>query len=267
MEDNQEKAIQIKDNRLFRPMVFVEKNGKNGNRRMTIQKSTTLTLDNGHIAFASPNPISLFMNICVKEHNKARIIFKDLVIPNIKPGKTYVVTDNDLPRLFDYFEHIQTSIITMYSAIEAFANIAIPNDFEIEKINSKGVKEIWTKETIERWLATSEKIGDIVPKILKVDSPKVSTFWEGFKQLELIRNEIIHQKQSRKDPEDIDSKFLAILLSEKIYDYIKSGLDLITYFCEKDISHSLFPLLFESIIKPIEIEDWDNFFTWVPFKN
>jgi hypothetical protein len=42
---------------------------------------------------------------------------------------------------------------------------------------------------------------------------------------------------------------------------------MIVYFCEKDESHTFFPLLFNNTtVKPIEVDDWDTFFTWVPFK-
>jgi hypothetical protein len=262
--DQTKKRIKIKDKRLFRPAVFIEDSGQGKKQMMAIfHQITTLIIDRCKIDFPSPNPISFFMSISKKQHDIARVIYQDLIKPNIISDQVYDVPDEDLPRLLDYFEHIQTSVITIYSAVEALSNVAIPKDFELVRKNPKGVKEIWEKETIERWFSTSEKIGDILPGILKIPSPKNLPFWEGFKKLESVRNDIIHQKYSDKNKKDIETRFLEVLISEKINEYIKNGFDLIAYFCENDRSHLFLPLLFNGPSEDyITINDWDGTFTW-----
>ena len=56
--------------------------------------------------------------------------------------------------------------MSIYTAIEALSNLLIPREYKIERKNNKGVLEIWNKDSIERWMKTSEKIGGIIPSII-----------------------------------------------------------------------------------------------------
>ena len=57
-------------------------------------------------------------------------------------------------------------------------------------MNKKKVIEIWNKQNIERWICTTEKIGDIIPEIMHIESPKKLKIWSYFKSLEEMRNYI-----------------------------------------------------------------------------
>jgi len=151
----------------------------------------------------------------------------------------------------------QALIICVYSAIEALSNVAIPNDFILTKKNNKGVIETWKKVNIERWMSTTEKIGKIVPSIIKIESPASQWFWKDFIALKDIRDEIIHQKQSKTDPRGIEEFFLSTLLEESIFTKIMAGYALIKYFCEKDQTHAYFPMLSDEI--PINVNFVDSF--------
>src|SRR5690606_6291552 len=104
--------------------------------------------------------------------------------------------------LFDYLEHIQTAIITLYSAIESLINILIPDDFILEERNNKGIKEMWDKSAIERWKSTSEKLKVIIPKALTITNPTSYKCWSKFCEFEALRNDIVHIKSHSLQNED-----------------------------------------------------------------
>ncbi|MBV2132551.1 hypothetical protein KRX52_06995 [Pseudomonas sp. MAP12] len=249
----------ISDMRLARPIIYID---KSTNKAITLQRSEVFTINDCEIIFPAPNNVSLFASIAKKERQQAKNIHSSLIAKNIKTKKAFDVKDKDITRLFNYFEHIQSSIIAIYTAIEAFANIAIPADFTHTFKNNKGITETWNKAAIERWYKTSDKISELLPKILGSESPKTMANWSKFKDLENIRNEIIHQKTKQSSGEkNIDSSFLGTLLSNEIFNTIDSGFELISFFCQKDTYHSFFPMGFsDAHLKPIEVDSFTDSF-------
>ncbi|HDS6884646.1 TPA: hypothetical protein QH084_000452 [Morganella morganii subsp. morganii] len=238
--------IQIIDIRMQRPILA---RIEDKDLTLTLQMSDKATLFGATVSFYTPNNVSIFLSSAKKEIAKSNSIYKSIFgkINKIK-HKKLKLSDKDLPRLYNYFESVQLAIISMYTAIESFANICIPNDYVYEKNNSRGIKESYSKELIERYVPTSEKIDKILPLILNCDSPKGTKLWQNFKELESLRNDIIHPKTIKKNKEiKEDSSFLCILLSDNFIMKIASGFDLVSFFCKKDISHSLFPMGFGEI--------------------
>ncbi len=88
--------------------------------------------------------------------------------------------------IFDYFEQLQVSVIFAFTAVESFANIAIPETFAYERVNSKGIREVLSKEDIERWCPTApEKVSVLLPLVFSVASPmeesrigRISKYWK-----------------------------------------------------------------------------------------
>jgi hypothetical protein len=197
----------------------------------------------------------MFYNKSWKEYENAVKIYDTIIKSNLSGKDEYNVRLQDTSKLYDYFEHIQASVITIYSAIEALCNIAIPKNFTLTKKNSKGVKEIWDKSSIEKWIPTEEKVGKIIPEILNIESPKKLPIWKSFKELKEIRDSIIHQKQSFKNPIEIESSFLKFLLDQSIFRKIMSGFELIRYFCAKDRMHTYFPILDDEVPLHVNIVD------------
>ncbi|MBU3957599.1 MAG: hypothetical protein KKB25_00825, partial [Nanoarchaeota archaeon] len=108
---------------------------------------------------------------------------------------------------------------------------------------------------IERWVPTSEKISDIIPKIMKVSSPKKELFWKDFKTLEEIRNEIIHRKDNTK------FDLFSILFDENIVKIIGSGIKVLNYFIKFDKDNVIFPFGFgESQMQIIKVDDIGKFY-------
>lgn len=249
------KSYTIPDIRMTRPVMIHNKTLK---KTITIQRIETFSIGDCKISFPTPNNVSLFASIAKKEKQQAKNIFSSLITKDIKNKKELKISDKDTPRLFNYFEHIQSSVIAIYTALEAFANIAIPAEFTHTFKNSKGITETWDKKAIERWYKTSDKLCELLPKILESDSPKTMPNWSRFKELENIRNDIIHQKTVPNDQDKkIDSTFLKKLLTSEIFNIIDSGFELISFFCQKDTSHAFFPIGFsETLLKPLEVDDF-----------
>lgn len=252
----------VSDIRIMRPVIFRD---KKTSKNITLQRTETIKVDNIEISFSTPNNISLFINISKRELNIAKRIFGKL----LKTTKKEININNDeLSTLFNYLEHIQTCIICTYTAIEALANITIPEDYKYTKTNSRGIEEIYNKKSIERYTPTSEKYTKIIPDILKIQTPLEQSFWSKFKKLENIRNEIIHQKTSKEKDKDVDSSYLAPLLEKEIFEIIESGYHLITYICNADQSHVFFPLGFgPAQMKIHEVDDFSENFKLVKRAN
>ena len=259
MEQHQpNQDLKISDIRMLRPFAIFEKKSSTS---IICQQNENFEIKKCKVTFYTPNTVSLFLSISNKELIRATEAYKLLFDKKLNPDPKviYSIPEQELPKVYDYLEFIQTSIISMYSAVEAFANIAIPNEHLEEKINNKGIKEVWDKIAIERWYSTSEKIGDLLPKILNIESPKTLSFWSNFKKLEQLRNDIIHPKISPSKINEIESSFLEKLFQEDIFALIKCGYQLIKYYCEKNESHSYYPIgLGKTIVQPIEVDDFSD---------
>ncbi|SDG54372.1 MULTISPECIES: hypothetical protein [unclassified Duganella] len=249
----------VLDVRCARPIIVVDKSIK---KTITLQQQETVLVDGCEINFHAPNNVAIFASIAKKELQQAKSIYTSVLGKDLNKRKRIEISDQDLPRLYNYLECIQSSIIAIYTALESFANIAIPANYTYTSKNSKGVTETWDKAAIERWQKTSDKVAIFLPEILKCESPKGLSDWSKFKELEEIRNDIIHQKTVLKNGKDsADNIFLKKLMHKSIFDIIESGFSLIKFFCTKDVFHAFFPMGFGGVqIKPLEVENFSDQF-------
>ncbi|MEZ9823321.1 hypothetical protein AB4238_22310, partial [Shewanella sp. 10N.286.45.A1] len=156
------------------------------------QKLIYAKIEQNQIGVAAPNEISLSLSISSKAKDHANTLREHIKgISKASDGSLY---DQGVKAAYDFLEEIQTSIVFGYKAVESFCNTSIPEEYIYKKKNSKGVIEHYGKEQIERWISTSEKVSSILPDVLDVDSPNKESFWSDFKNLERLRNEIIHSK-------------------------------------------------------------------------
>ena len=217
------------------------------------QRLITTKIDDTEISLAAPNEIAISLHISkksVEQSDMLRLLIK-------KKGKETdsAIYESDVAIAYDYLEEIQKAVVFSYKAVESFCNAVIPDDYTYIKTTSKGIEEHYRKEQIERWLSTSEKVLSILPEIMNVSSPSQEVFWSGFKNLERIRNEIIHSKSSSS------TKILKELFSEKMRDYVVSSLDLLNFFIKADPFNQVFPLGFgESKIKVFSVENAHDIF-------
>lgn len=250
-----------RDIRTMRPVVIRD---KSSSQLITLQNIERININECEVSFSAPNNISIFVSIAKKELLKSKDLYKTLILDKTNKSKLVDFKDRDLTKLYNYLEHIQTSIICLYTAIEALANVAIPNDYEYKTKNSKGVSETWNKESIERWFKTSDKYTKLIPAILEIEPPNTKNFWSKFKELEAVRNEIIHQKTSIKKPTDVNSDYLHKLLKSQVFEIIESGFELISYVSNSDQTHTFFPLGFGAVqMKITEVDSFTDSFDLV----
>jgi hypothetical protein len=206
-----------------------------------LAKNESSNINGKVIDFSAPNNISISLSLMKKSLKTARKIFNKLVVSS--SGNKINITEELKPDFYDFFEQIQTSIIFSYIAIEGFSNAVIPDDFQFEKFNEKGIKETWNKENIERWMSTSEKVGNILPSILMTSDIKIERFWTNFKELEKLRNDIVHQKTIKKGTK-LDVELFHQMLNPNVIDKITSSIKVIEFFYKIDSAHPYFPLGF-----------------------
>lgn len=146
------------------------------------------------------------------------------------------------------------------------SNAAIPEKYQYEKVNEKGVKEIWSKENIERWMSTSDKIVNILPLVLKTTDIKQALFWPKFKELENLRNKIVHQRTIEEDTQ-LNTEIYKEMLQPTIFDKVKPGLSVIQFFYSFDNAHPYFPLgLGIAKFQIAEIESMEKHFEFLDKK-
>lgn len=212
---------------------------KSDNRIYALAKGNSAKIDEKLVFYTTPNNIALSLSIMKKSYKRAYALYKNLII-NRKENKLDL-KDDDKAKLYDFFEEAQTCIIFAYVAVEGFANAAIPEDFKYKKISEKGIEETWSKENIERWMQTSDKLSKVLPNILNSSDIKTESFWPKFKELERVRNEIIHQKTVNKGTE-LNQDLYIDMLKPTMFEAVKSALQVIEFYYNLDNAHPYFPL-------------------------
>lgn len=215
------------------------------------QRLIKTKINNHNLDIAAPNEISLSLSISSKARGEAHKL-KNLFIKKLDASNGNIFNE-DVSLAYNYLEEIQKAIVFSYKAIESFCNEAIPDNYIYSKVNSKGIQERYEKDQIERWISTSEKVAEILPNILEGSSPKSEKFWPEFKELERLRNEIIHSKSNAS------SAILAKLFTDSIDKYVESSFAMLKFFIEHDPTNLLFPLGFgNSKIKILQVQNSDE---------
>lgn len=191
------------DSRFMKPVCHQEY--KNGilSGSMLIQDLDTVSLNRKkNLTYFVPNNIALMLSVSKKALESAKQSYNknflnselELDINKISGDKKSAM-HNISSLSCDYLENIQTSIVFEYTALEAFVNLSIPDDYiyTAEK-NSKGILESYDKKAIERWLPLKTKISNILTEIYQTKKVENQKWWALLLNLESYRNDIIHQK-------------------------------------------------------------------------
>lgn len=193
------------------------------------------------IEYAAPNSIALSLSVAATHVAIAKRYFEE-VLDKLAQCERQNASCHYLrhSEIYDYFEHLQIGVIFAYTAVESFANIAVPEQFTYERVSNRGIKEILSKENIERWCSTTEKLGVILPTVFDLNSPKQAKFWPAFKLLEELRNEIVHPKTKGANGE-IPTDYLKRFFDPAVFAAIDAGRLAIAYFCENRTAMAYFP--------------------------
>jgi hypothetical protein len=155
------------------------------------------------IGFGDPSATALFLSQSHKSFTEAMRLhpFRGDWPPNKLQDRT--------TRVCDYFELICASIIFAYTALEAFVNEELPEDYVYrrEEQTDSNIYEVrlFDKGQIERQLSLSEKLAIVLPEALGASSPKGISAWGGFVHMRRLRDRVIHMKsEDRKRSKGYD---------------------------------------------------------------
>ncbi len=223
----------LADSRLMKPVCHQTYEGGALQGSMLIQDIDKVSLSKkNNITYFVPNNVALLLSVSEKALNEAKKIYTsnftnqkiELDLDKMN-GDRKMMMNQASSLVCDYLESIQTSIVFGYTALEAFVNLSIPEDFtHTTEKNSKGISEVFDKKAIERWLPLKTKIKNILTEIYstkRIDSQK---WWGQFLNLEHYRNDIIHQKSISH------TEFYKVYFKQNIFSICKSPTDVIRFF-------------------------------------
>ncbi|NTV06152.1 MAG: hypothetical protein HGA59_06545 [Chlorobiaceae bacterium] len=138
--------------------------------------------DSIEINFPPPSLTALYLSMANKNYDASKELYEMVINDCI---------NDEYCNLFDYYELSISAILFSFSAIESFANEKIAQDKYYEKKFKNGIYGALSSDSIE-WLSLDEKIGDVLPQQLNIQTIKGTTLWQSYINLRKIRNKIVH---------------------------------------------------------------------------
>jgi hypothetical protein len=149
------------------------------------------------ILFPTPSAAALSLSIAARAARSAAELRSVLQFsPAIGPDGTVQNLNSSLTsKLFDYFENCFVAVLFSIQALEAYCNYKIAytlnEDFAIER---DGKQNMLSPLKVERELSIDEKLGEVLPRLLSVPTPKCRTVWEEYIHLRRLRDATVHIK-------------------------------------------------------------------------
>jgi hypothetical protein len=138
---------------------------------------------------------------------------------------------------FTFYERIMASVVFAHTALEAFVNEEIPDTYIYDEAGNKCTRQ-FSKEQIERELSLDTKLGEVLPKALKVSSPKGGTLWNKYTDLQKLRDRVVHMKTKDKDFLGSDPNSIWNgLLSDPLPETYKTAKAMMKYFLDAKNEH------------------------------
>lgn len=212
-----------RDWRVKKPHIML--NQDNFIHRFIFDSNWVLVFDHLETMLIQPNDVALYSNIAERCLKQAREFYDKVILPRHKQWHGSFPSLEIQKEYYDYFEIIIEAVIFAYTALEAFANICIPSGWEYQT-EANGVKTIYSKEAIERKFPLRDKFKKIIRPILNTPDPSREGWWKTFTELENLRNEIIHTKQSKSEER------YAKLLSQSIFNIVGNHQNIIQFYGE-----------------------------------
>jgi hypothetical protein len=167
---------------------------------------SSLTRDRQHnaIGFITPSSTALALNAALRSALRAKNLRNTLALTDtLTPlGSGKQVANENLPHLYDFFEHCMIAVTCSFQSIEMFCNEIIAQNPQSSFRLVRG-KEVLTLsgEELERRASTEEKVADLLPLFLGLKCPKGTKLWERFQDLKTARDSTIHckSKEMRTD--------------------------------------------------------------------
>lgn len=142
------------------------------------------------VQFGLPSAPALFLGLA----HEAFILYKDADLMKIFDHPS-ALFPQDHRALFNFFGQFTAHVVFAYTALEAWVNENIPDGYVYTKTMGRpGTLGTYTGPEIERFISLSEKLSDVIPPLLNVESPKGRAIWREFVKLEDMRDRVIHLK-------------------------------------------------------------------------
>jgi hypothetical protein len=161
--------------------------------------STAKHKKHNYLSFVTPSGPALCLNIAIGaaalgEAIRPRLLLIPMVTHDGKRG--FQVRDESVSNLYYFFEQSIISVTMSFQAIEIFANAIIGRKATKNIVVKRkgGVEKGLTPAEAERELSTEEKLGQVLPNILGVSSPRGNRVWQSFKKLKDARDATVHLK-------------------------------------------------------------------------
>jgi hypothetical protein len=172
--------------------------------RLTV--STVVKLDSKReLTIPHPNAAALFLSASARAFAVGREIRDRSGIDRTLQSNLTFASDGDA---LDYLERMSEAVILAFTALEAFVNETIPDDYQYARhARSQIILEVASKPAIERFTPIDEKLCVILPDVLKCGSPRQSRCWSAYKNLKQCRDRLIHLKtaDSKSSLADVDT--------------------------------------------------------------
>ncbi len=204
---SQDEYVQF-DQRSAKPRYYVKDIDENGiitddSGSFVLQETDEVKFSNSNkLNYFAPNNVGILLSITNKSLQQAKEIFEMQIDPN-RFNHSLNKADGDKTEfliskskvLYDFIETVQSAVVFAYTSLESFANLSIPNSYEFKnKVESKGIVEIYDKISIEKWISLRQKLSVILVEIYKTEDLTKKPIWSHFIKLEQYRHDIIHQK-------------------------------------------------------------------------
>ncbi len=175
-----------------------------------------LTKRFGKFLMTTPDPVSLNLDLAEKMIEEAKrveaeikeaknnLVFSKLNnTPSATPLNSIkndpsaeVFKKYDEQKLYNYLELSISAVVHLVTAVETFVNILIPHDYaHTERVLFLFKRKIFKPE-IERYFTLQRKI-ELLARIKQKQDIKQQVFWESFKKIKRLRDEVIHLKSFR----------------------------------------------------------------------
>jgi hypothetical protein len=195
-----------------------------------------------YLSFITPSGPALCLNIAMGaaalgEATRPRLLLTPMVTHDGKRG--FHVRDESVSDLYYFFEQSIISATMSFQAIEVFANAIIGRKATKNIVVKRkgGVEKNLTPTEAERDLSTEEKLGQVLPNILTVSSPRGNRAWQSFKVLKHARDATVHLKSrdiyTRNDA-DRESLFF-YYLNHDAREFPSAAIKVISHFFPKDL--------------------------------
>ncbi|MBI5753668.1 hypothetical protein HZA40_00810 [Candidatus Peregrinibacteria bacterium] len=187
--------------------------------------------DGNVLGFGLPNTTALYLNLSHKFFLESQVYVQSDFYKKNNPKEPMIYAKSDL-EIFDYLEKRIASIVFAFTALESFVNQRVPDDFvyEVERKDKKCVEK-YNKIQIEKFLNLDVKLGEVLPLVMKILSPRGKTAWNGYTKLKKIRDRLIHIKTRDTNSHGVDDDSVwHELLDKKSPNFAKQAKEIIEYF-------------------------------------